>query len=98
MIQQRSASSFSLKKTLVSRNGQECPLFDVVHPEFPLQTTASSNLQSALKYDFEETVLERDMPEPCQFPSPGRCRKRFLWTNKEVDLAPHPVVGLVLQD
>ena len=23
--------------------------------------------------------------------------KRFLWTHKEVDLAPHPVVGLVLQ-
>ena len=22
---------------------------------------------------------------------------RFLWNNKEVDLAPHPVVGLVLQ-
>ena len=27
----------------------------------------------------------------------GCCQKRFLWTNKEVDLALHPVVGLVLQ-
>ena len=25
------------------------------------------------------------------------CKKRFLWTYKEVDLAPHPVVGLALQ-
>ena len=25
------------------------------------------------------------------------CQKRFLWTHKEVDLAPHPVIGLVLQ-
>ena len=25
------------------------------------------------------------------------CQKRFLYTQKEVDLAPHPVVGLVLQ-
>ena len=38
-----------------------------------------------------------DMPEPCKFPSLDRCQKKFLWTHKEVDLAPHPVVGLVLQ-
>ena len=25
------------------------------------------------------------------------CQKRFLWTHKKVDLAPHSVVGLVLQ-
>ena len=25
------------------------------------------------------------------------CQKRFLWTHKDVDLALHPVVGLVLQ-
>ena len=25
------------------------------------------------------------------------CQKRFLWTLKKVDLAAHPVVGLVLQ-
>ena len=34
-----------------------------------------------------------NMPESGKFPS----QKRFLWTNKEVDLAPHPVVSLVLQ-
>ena len=38
-----------------------------------------------------------DMPEPCKFPSLDSCQKRFLWTHKEVDLPPHPVVGLVLQ-
>ena len=34
-----------------------------------------------------------DMPEPCKFPCLDSCQKRFLWTHKEVDLAPHPVVG-----
>ena len=37
------------------------------------------------------------MPEPRKFPSLDSCQKRFLWTHKEVDLAPRPVVGLVLQ-
>ena len=38
-----------------------------------------------------------DMPELCKLPSPESCRKRFLWTHEGVDLAPHQVVGLVLQ-
>ena len=38
-----------------------------------------------------------DMPESCKFPSLDSCQKSFLWTHKEVDLAPQPVVGLVLQ-
>ena len=38
----------------------------------------------------------RDMPEPFEFPSLDSCQKRFLWTYKD-DLAPQPVVGLVLQ-
>ena len=37
------------------------------------------------------------MPEPCKFPSLASFQKRFLWTHKEIDLAPHPVVSLVLQ-
>ena len=32
----------------------------------------------------------------CKFRSLDSCQERFLWTHKEVDLAPHPVVGLVL--
>ena len=38
-----------------------------------------------------------DMPEQCKFLSLNNCQKRFLWTHKEVDLAPHPVTGLMLQ-
>ena len=37
-----------------------------------------------------------DMPEPCKFPSLDSCQKRFLWTHKEVDLAPHPVIDFML--
>ena len=46
---------------------------------------------------FGEAAVARDMPEPCECPSLDRCHKRFLWVRKEVDLAPRPVVGLVLQ-
>ena len=37
------------------------------------------------------------MPKPCVFPSLDSCQKRFLWTHEEVDLAPHPLIGLLLQ-
>ena len=37
------------------------------------------------------------MPEPCKFSSLDSRRKRFLCTHKEVDLALHQVIGLVLQ-
>ena len=77
--------------------GQGCPFFDVVHPAFPLPTTASPTLQGALKNGFREVVLACDMPEPFNFPSLDSRQKRFLWTHKDVDLAPHLVVGLVLQ-
>ena len=39
-------------------------------------------------------VLKR--PEPFKFLSLESCLKRSLSTHTEVDLAPHPVVGLVL--
>ena len=50
-----------------------------------------------LEYGFGETLVACDMCEPCKCPSLDSCQKRFLWTYKKVDLAPHPVVGLVLQ-
>ena len=78
-------------------HGQGCPLFGVVHPAFPLPTTASPTLQGVLKDGFGEAVVTCDKPQPCKFPSLGSCQKRFRWTHKEVDLTPHPVVGLVLQ-
>ena len=64
----------------------------VVHPAFPLLTAALPTLQGALKDCFGDAVMECDMPEPCKFPFLDSCRKR-----KGVDLAPHPVIGLVLQ-
>ena len=76
---------------------QGCPLFDLVHPAFLLSTTVSPTLQGAMKDGFGEAVGACDMPEPCKFPSLDSCQKRFLWTKKEAYLAPHPVVGLVLQ-
>ena len=44
-----------------------------------------------------EAAVACDMPGPCKFPSQDSCQKRFMWTHKEADHAPHPVVGLVLQ-
>ena len=37
-----------------------------------------------------------DMPAPCKFPSLDSCQKRFLWTHKEAELDPHPLVHLVI--
>ena len=76
---------------------QGCPLLDVAHPAFPMPTTASPSFQGALKDGFGEAVVACDMPEPCKFPSLDSCQKRFLWTYKEVDLAPHQDVGLCYQ-
>ena len=42
--------------------------------------------------------MKFDIFELCKFPSHDNYQKRFLWTHKEVDLAPHPVVGLVLRE
>ena len=70
---------------------------DVVYPACPLPTTMLPTLQGALKDGFGEAVMVCDMPKPCKFPSLDSCQKRFLWTHKEVDLALHQVVGLVLQ-
>ena len=88
-----------LQEAIVSSSGmgRGCPHFDVVHPAFPLPTTESSTFQGALRGGFGEAIVACDMPEPCKFPSLGSCRKTFLSTQKEVYLAPHPVVGLVLQ-
>ena len=77
--------------------GKGALLSDVVYPAFPLPTTASPTLQGASRDGFGEVLVACDMPEPCKFPSLDCCQKRFLRTHKEVDLAPHPVVGLMLQ-
>ena len=58
---------------------------------------ALPTLKGALKDGFWEAVIVCDMSEPCKFPSLDSCQKRFLWTNKGVDLDLYPVVRLVLQ-
>ena len=72
-----------------------------VHPlmfsqYFPLPTTALPTLQGTRKDGFGEAAVARDMPEPCKSPSLDSWHKMFLWTHKEVDLAMHPVVGLLI--
>ena len=78
--------------------GQGCPLFHIVQPAFPLPATTLPILQSALRNGFGEAVVTCDMLELCQFPSLDSFQKKFLWTHKQVDLAPYPVIGLVLQE
>ena len=51
-----------------------------------------------MKDGFGEAVVAFDKPKPCKFLSLDNYQKRFLWTHNEVDLAPHPVIGLVLQE
>ena len=69
MLQQKSSSSLSCGKpvcAVMTRAGRQgCPLFDLMHPAFPLPTTASPTLQGALKDGFGEAVMAHDMSEPC---------------------------------
>ena len=74
--------------------GQDRPLLDVVHPAFPPPTTASLTLRDISRDGFGEAVVAYGMPDPCEFSSLDSCQKRFLQTHKEVNLVPHPVVGL----
>ena len=75
---------------------QGCPLFDLVCPAFLLPTATSPILRGALKDGFGETVMALDRPKPCEFPSFDSGQKSILLGHREVDIAPHPVVGLVL--
>ena len=58
---------------------------------------ALPTIQGALKDGFGATVVGHDMPEPCTFLFLDSCLKRLLWARKEVDLGPHPVIGLIFQ-
>ena len=81
-----------------SGRGQGCPIIDVINPALPLPTIASPILQGALKDGFGDSVVARDMPEPCEFLSLDSCQERFLWAQKEVDLVPYPVTELQVGD
>ena len=63
-----------------------------VHPEFPLPTTTSPTLQGARRMVLERLSWRVTCPNRASFRLFDSCQKRLLWTNKEVDLAPDPVV------
>ena len=88
----RNDSAEVLFQSLLQAAFASSSLFDVVHP-----IGASPILQGALKEGLREAVVMCDMPEQCKLLSNNSCQKRFLWAHKEVDLALHPGVGLVLQ-
>ena len=44
-----------------------------------------------------EMDVVRGVPEPSELSSPDSCQQRLLWADKGVDLAPHPVVGLLFR-
>ena len=48
-------------------HGQGCPLFEVVHPAFPLPTTMAPTLQCAMEKSFGEAVVVCDVPVPSLF-------------------------------
>ena len=56
-------------------HGQGCPLFDIVHPAFPLPTIASPTLQGTLKDDSREVAVTCDMLERCELPSLDGCHE-----------------------
>ena len=66
-------------------------------PQCRLMTTILPSAEGYIVSGFGEAVVACDMPEPCKFPSLDSCRMKFMETHKEVDLVPHPVVGLVFK-
>ena len=54
-------------------------------------------LQDALKDGFGEVIIVCNMPKPCKFLSPDSLPEKVPVDLKAVDLAVHPVIGLVLQ-
>ena len=73
-------------------HGQGCPLFDVLHPAFPLSPTP----KRALRTVSERLSWHVTCPKHASL-STDSCQKRFPWTHKEVDLSLHPVIDLELQ-
>ena len=87
-------SGNGVEEATVSNSGIESDIHSLTlstQQTFPSPITASPTLPGAKKQDFGETAVARDMPEPCEFPP------LHMRAHKEVNHAPHPVTGLVLQ-
>ena len=86
-----------LQEVIVSRSGvgRDVQFLVLYIQYFLCRPRRRLPFQGDLKDGFG--VVACDMPEPCKFPSIDSCQRRFLWTDTEVDLASHSVVGLVLQ-
>ena len=64
----------------------------------PLLTTVLLTLHGAMRDGFGGAVMACGIfPNNASFCLFDGCQRRFLWIHKEVALAPHPVIGLVLQ-
>ena len=91
---------FFLRKTFVSVSGMgrdvQSLMLSIQHFRSRPQHRPPS--QGVLRDGLGEVVVACDMPEPREFPSLDSCQKRFPWTHKEIDIAPLPVVGLVLKE
>ena len=62
-------------------HGQECPLFEIVHPAFLLLTMAFPALQCTLKDGFGKAVLAYDIP----IPKTNKRLKRMLFNQTKQD-------------
>ena len=96
-MQQRSSSRIFLQEAVVSSSDVDRHVNSLTLSIQHFVCRPRRRTFSEVPRGFGEAVVACDMPQPCTFPSLDSCRKRFLWTHKEVGLAPHPVVGLVLQ-
>ena len=89
----------NFRKSIVNSSvlGRDVHFFDVIHPTFPPPVEESPTVQDTLKDDIGKAIMFHAMPKLCEYPSLDSCKKTFMWAHKEVDVASHPVVGLILQ-
>ena len=97
-----------LQEALVGSSGlgQGSPLFNAVHPAFPLPTTAYPTLQGVMKDNSGEAVVACEIPNHASFrlltvttklayltENVFSYKKRFLFAYKKLNPPPHPAGG-----
>ena len=78
-------------------HGHVCSLFNCCLCSIPSADNGVAHSPRCPEGEIRDPVVLCDTPEPCKFPSLDSCQEKILWTHKQVDLVPHPVVGLVFQ-